>query len=177
MKWFNFDGKGRLTNIQQKMDGDANTVTIAAYTYDDMGAVTEKKIHNARETTSYTYDFTGRQTGVTSPSFSYSLWFDKMPSGMTGARRHDGNLAHVTWNGSTSDDKGGYSFSYDAFGQMTQAKYLQASGQSSWTRTDRFAERGIGDLDDPIVYDKNGNIRSLYRTNDSGGQLHKLEYS
>jgi RHS repeat-associated protein len=156
------------------MDGDAGTVTVASYTYDDMGAVTDKAIHNGSETTSYAYDFAGRQTDVSSPSFSYSLWFDKTPSGMSGGR-HDGNLAHVTWGVSAADQKG-YTFTYDNFGQMTLAKSLQPSG-SSWTTNDKFAERGIANSSAPIIYDKNGNIQSLMRTDANGGQLHKLQYN
>lgn len=172
-KWFNFDDFGRLMNIEQQVDGDGGKVAIASYTYDDMGKVSEKKIHNGRETTSYTYSITGSTTAVNSPSFSYSLWFDKAPQGMTA--RVDGNLAHVTWGNDSAANQKGYTFDYDRFGQMASARYLEHSG-SSWSPTAKYAEQGLS-AGQGIQYDKNGNIKSLLRTDAAGGDLHRLQYN
>lgn len=51
-------------------------VTVAAYTYDDLGRVHTKSIHNGRETTTYAYDLAGRRISASSPSFSYTLGYD-----------------------------------------------------------------------------------------------------
>ena len=139
-KTFNYDNLGRLLDIEQVMSGTTEPVTIASYTYDDMNRVFMKKIHNDLETTEYSYDLLGRQTGVKSRSFEYKLWFDKAPVGLSG--RKDGNLSHVTWG-----NRGGYSFTYDAFGQLADARGIGSS--------DTYREK--------FAYDMNGNITKLER--------------
>ncbi|MDL2319677.1 RHS repeat-associated core domain-containing protein [Alistipes sp. OttesenSCG-928-B03] len=172
-KWFDFDNNGRLNSIRQKMDGDAAVVTIASYTYDDMGNMSEKNIHDNLETTTLTYDIIGRQTGVNSPSFSYNLWFDKAPheSGLSG--RHDGKLAHVTWGNNLEADQKGYTFKYDGFGQLSTSEFL-VPALSYWVPTKRYAELGWGNQG--IAYDKNGNIQDLVRKDEVGRNMHAIQY-
>ncbi len=157
-KTFEYDAQGRLLRIRQQMDGAAEMVTVASHSYDDLGKLVGHEIHGGLEATSYTHDIAGRQTEVSSPSFSYSLWFDKAPAGMTG--RFDGNLSHVT-----SQDRGGYTFAYDRFGQMTAATWMGPSMEADG----KYAERDI-------AYDRNGNIEHLLRTDAAGGVLHELDY-
>ena len=165
-KWFDFDPHGRLRQVRQQIDNDAEVV-IAAYAYDEMGRVAEKDIHNGSETTEYEYSVAGANTGQHSPSFSYDLWFDKVPNSSL-TPRHDGNLAHVTWGNNASADQKGYSMTYDPFGQMTSATYRERSG-SQWNAQTKFAERGI-------TYDRNGNIRTLQRTGNSSAVTDHFTY-
>ncbi|MDR1755723.1 MAG: RHS repeat-associated core domain-containing protein [Culturomica sp.] len=171
-KWFEYDASGRLSAIRQQMQGDSEAVTVAAYTYDGLGNLAQTALHNGLETTSHAYDMAGRQTGTSSPSFSYNLWFDRAPNGLAG--RNDGRLAHVTWGGGSATEAG-YTFSYDGFGQMAAAQALQTAG-AAWTVTDAWAEKGTAGMNTPIEYDRNGNIRSLARTDGNGGMVHSLEY-
>lgn len=165
-KWFNFDAYGRLKNIKQQITG-GDLVTLAAYEYDDMGQVATKKIHNAAETTTYKYSISGASTGISSPSFSYDLWFDKVPSGSGLAARHDGNLAHITWGSNTAGNQKGYKMTYDRFGQMKNAIFLEPSG-SRWNESRKFAEKNM-------TYDLNGNRMTLQRTDANGDEWQDME--
>lgn len=74
-KWFDYDTSGRLVAIRQKITNDQlnGEVTVASYTYDDLGRTEETLIHNGVQTDSHTYRLSGTLVGTTSPSFSYSL--------------------------------------------------------------------------------------------------------
>ena len=167
-KWFDFDTQGRLLRVRQRIDGDANgEVTVASYTYDELGNVKTKGIHGDADVTAYEYDIAGNGIGEESSRFSYKLWLDKSPAaGWEG--RHDGNLACVTWGNDASGNRKGYRFSYDRFGQMTSARFLEHSG-SAWTETEKYAEKNI-------AYDRNGNITALQRTDGTGNLLHDLAF-
>lgn len=168
-KWFNFDSRGRLLNVEQQIAGDTGNgrVRIAEYAYDDMGAVTQKKLHNGIETTHYEYRLTGQQMAAYSPSFSYKLGFDRPADGNLSSRA-DGNLASMVWGtGSTLDN--GYQYTYSKMGELTATSYYQKSGASWASQGSKYAENGI-------EYDLNGNITKMKRYDASSGVLHDLQY-
>lgn len=101
-KWFTYDAYGRLQKIEMEISGDDNgKVTVAAYEYDDLGTVTEKKIHNGKETTEYSRLISGELTSAASPSFSYSLYYNtngsvKRLGGITETIRKSTTTTHIT---------------------------------------------------------------------------------
>lgn len=165
-KWFLYDGFGRLLSIRQRVDGDDTngTITLASYTYDELGNVAEKSIHNQSETQAYTYDLNGRTSAVASPSFSYGLDYEQ--SAVTEAvPRLDGNISALRWGAGSTPDKA-YTYSYDAIGQLAAAAYKTATG-GAWSASEAYAEKNLS-------YDRHGNIQTLLRTGEDGSPLHEL---
>lgn len=152
-KWFTYDAYGRLQKIEMEISGDDNgKVTVAAYEYDDLGTVTEKKIHNGKETTEYSRLISGELTSAASPSFSYSLYYNT-----------NGSVKEVGWNYG-NDSKKYYYYAYNSTDELI-ASALRTQGETST----RYSEFGI-------TYDLNGNMLSLQRCDGSGNSMHDIAY-
>ena len=150
-----YDHRDRLTNIKfltfrdhgekirpprgympgyDKINGK---VTVAAYTYDDLGRVHTKSIHNGRETTTYAYDLAGRRISASSPSFSYTLGYD-FPT-LDGARpRYDGLLSEAVWTTESMAPQA-YTYTYDRAGYLTEGRFWQSKDES-WKPMDLYTE-------------------------------------
>ena len=165
-KWLLYDSFGRLLSIRQRVDGDDTngTVTLASYTYDELGNVAAKSIHDQTETETYAYDLNGRTSAVASPSFSYGLDYEQ--SAVTGTvPRLDGNISALRWGAGTTPDNA-YAYNYDAVGQLAAAAYKTAAG-GAWSASEAYAEKNLS-------YDRHGNIQTLLRTGEDGSPLHEL---
>ena len=168
-KWFDFNSYGRLQQVSQQITGDNtnNKVILAKYTYDELGNIATKAIHNEKQTESYTYDLTGRTISVTSPSFSYALDYEESPIS-SAIPRLDGNICAMRWGSSTTPNKA-YTYTYDHVGQLQSADYKLLSN-NVWNNSSNYKEGGL-------TYDLNGNILTVQRTNSSGAQLHNIAYT
>ena len=165
-KWFNYDNFGRLLSIQQQITGDATNgkVTLASYTYDNLGNVASKSIHNGAETETYTYDLNGRVIASTSPSFSYTLDYEQ--SDLPGATpRLDGQITALRWGAGQTPNRA-YAYTYDPVGQLSAAAYKTATN-GTWSASNAYAEKNL-------TYDRHGNIKTLQRTDANGSVLHEL---
>lgn len=165
-KWFNYDNFGRLLSIQQQITGDATNgkVTLASYTYDNLGNVASKSIHNGAETETYTYDLNGRVIASTSPSFSYTLDYEQ--SDLPGATpRLDGQITALRWGAGQTPNRA-YAYTYDPVGQLSAAAYKTATN-GTWSASNAYAEKNL-------TYDRHGNIKTLQRTDANGSILHEL---
>ena len=61
------------------MTGDTQgKVTLAAYTYDELGRRQGKKLHNGLYDASYTYNVAGEMTGFTSRDLTWMLSYDEL---------------------------------------------------------------------------------------------------
>lgn len=168
-KWFDFDSYGRLQQVSQQITGDNtnNKVILAKYTYDELGNIATKAIHNEKQTESYTYDLTGRTISVTSQSFSYALDYEESPIS-SAIPRLDGNICAMRWGSSTTPNKA-YTYTYDHVGQLQSADYKLLSN-NVWNNSSNYKEGGL-------TYDLNGNILTVQRTNSSGAPLHNIAYT
>ena len=168
-KWLDYDAYGRLLKVRQKITGDPqNEVVLAEYTYDDLGRTVSKKIHGGKEETTFAYDIANRNTGTTSPSFSYKIGYDKsIISGVAG--RRDGLISQITWSNNATGEQKAYAYAYDKTKQYLSASFYEKSG-ATWTANAKYKET-IGS------YDTGGNIQSLQRSNGSGAALHNYTYT
>lgn len=136
-------------------------------TYDEFGQLASKKIHNGNHVSSYSYNISGKITGVASPSFSYYLDYDNL--NVSGATpRYDGGINAFRWKNKSGLEKA-FVYTYDALSQITSAKYKENSG--GWSNTNnRYSVSGI-------TYDHNGNLKTLVRNDKDGKVLHDLKYT
>ncbi len=172
-KVFAHDNQGRLRNVKMKVTGDNanNQVTLASYTYNELGQTTTKSIHNGAEETTYTYDLQGRTIGSESPSFSWWLDFDKNTTGLANGSRYDGNIQTAIWQ-HAGEAKRAYYYAYNALGQITSGAYRQKgtlqNPNGTWSTTNAYKES--------YIYDKSGsgngngadNITSMNRCDKDG---------
>lgn len=168
LKTFTYDRMGRLLSIKQQITGDAENgeVTLVSYTYDDLGTMATKSIHNGLDTECYDYNIAGMIISASSPSFSYRLGFENAVVDSV-STRYDGNLSQIAWSGAEGRQRA-YSYSYDKLGQMTDATFFE-KGSGGWTATTKYSENRL-------QYDKNGNILALKRSDNTGGVLHDIDY-
>ena len=168
-KYYTYDQRGRQLKTEQQITGDNTNgkVILEEYTYNEVGGISQKKLHNGKEIQNYQYHVGGFLTNVTSPSFSYQLDYDKVT--INGAvARYDGNINSMIWKNGSGTEKA-YIYTYDNTGQLTAASYKEKSG-TTWGNTNgRYNVNHI-------AYDRNGNIRYLNRNNATGGILHSLSY-
>ncbi len=165
-KTFAHDNQGRVQNVKMKVTGDNtnNQVTLASYTYNELGQTTTKAIHNGTETTAYTYDLQGRTIGSESPSFSW--WLDFEHTNVDGVlARGDGQLSVARWKTGLDNEKA-YVYTYDPQNQLLDAQFTEKSG-STWTSSEKLREGGI-------TYDINGNILGVTRKSSTGEILQSI---
>ncbi len=162
-KAFAHDNQGRLQNVKMKVTGDNanNQVTLASYTYNELGQTVTKAIHDSTETTRYTYDLQGRTVGSVSPSFSWWLDFEHTSVDRVQARG-DGQISVARWKTGLDNEKA-YIYTYDPQNQLLDAQFAEKTG-SAWTSSEKLREG-------EITYDINGNILGITRKSSTGNVL------
>jgi RHS repeat-associated protein len=189
-KYYTYDFRGRLKNIEQKIEEDNNRkVMLAEMEYNALGQVKTKKIHkNANgsflQNVDYKYNIRGALEAINNPTtqngendlFGIQLYHTDIAglSGVTTTAQYSGNIAGIKWQvfGNNTGLKY-YGYTYDNKGRLTKAdhkEYRRGIGRRRRTYNDRYNVEGI-------TYDKNGNIKSLKRkglVNNSGGETFGL---
>jgi len=165
-----YDHQGRLLNTYHKINSGAEK-TLASLSYNEMGQLLTKKLHVTSGTglqkTDYTYNIRGWLKKINEPDLSggegdffgaellYNEGFEALNgTAMNGAAMYNGNISGIKWkNGSSGSTQKGYGFIYDQINRLTTSKY--GEGTSYTTNVNRY--------DENLTYDKNGNIRKLFR--------------
>ena len=159
----------RLLAVTHKLDSSA-AVTLAQYTYDEVGRVQTKKL--ATETFTYSYNVRSWLTGIAGTRFNQTLAYNGAVNGITPSTlRYNGNIGAVKWKAGDETTERGYQFTYDGLDRLASASY--GEGMSLATNTGRFNEA-------VTEYDKMGNIVSLQRQGmlDCGyGMMDNLTYT
>lgn len=167
-KWLSYDDQGRLLKIEQQVTGDTTNgkVVLAEYSYDDLGRVSTKSIHNGTDVNKFEYTIADQNYYSESDSFTYRLsYYD------------NGNVDRLTWFAGKDSTQGyGYDYTYDRQGQLSDAVLLQPNQISdgstaipTWTVSEKYSEKGM-------TYDANGNLLTLRRSNGTGGSMHDIVY-
>ena len=103
-------------------------IMTACNTYDEQGRLaTNLRNGNTNLQTAYAYNIRSWVTGITSPLFTESLYYNES---------HDGNMP--LWSGNisaqewtTDNTMRGYNFTYDGLSRLTQAAYRENDSSSS----------------------------------------------
>ena len=146
---YTYDHADRLSSVKHRLN-DGTEVVLANYTYDDLGRIQAKKLHNSTHTTSYAYNVRGWTTGITNGNFTQSLTYNNGTAGF------NGNITAMTWTAGGSSHN--YAFTYDGLNRMLNATH----------DTNAYTEKVTG-------YDKNGNITGLQRY--GNGLIDNLTYT
>ena len=155
---YTYDHSDRISSVTHKLNSNA-AVTLASYTYDNKGRMGTKKLHGSSSNQlTYAYNIRNWITGITSSKFTQTLSYGSY---------YNGNISSMNWTANGTSHS--YAFTYDDVNRMLNATH----GTGAYT--EKITE-----------YDKNGNIKYLYRYNNgslvdnltyiySGNQLTKVE--
>lgn len=136
---YEYDHMGRKRKTWEKINSGTE-VLLAENTYNEVGQLREKKLHNGMQTTAYSYNPRGWLKSISSPEFSEVMYYEDALSGTTA--NYNGNISNVQWS-FDNISQGSFSYSYDKLNRLR-------SGISP----------GLGEI---LSYDRMGNILSLAR--------------
>ena len=145
---YSYDYADRLLKVQHKLDSNT-IVTLAEYTYDDLGRVKQKKLGGTTHSSTYSYNIRNWLTGITGSKFTQTLTYNNGTAG------YNGNITAMGWT--ANGDSHHYDFAYDGLSRLTSATH--GAG--------RFTEKVTS-------YDKNGNIKGLQRYGQTGASTYGL---
>jgi RHS repeat-associated protein len=191
-----YDHRGRVLKTYSTLDSGPRII-LASSNYNELGQLIEKNIHSTNygasflQSNDYRYNIRGWLTHINNSQltndgtynndgndlFGMQLLYNDAPESINGTNttaQYNGNVAAIKWSVnnlvSASTEKI-YGFSYDPLNRLLSASYAGKSN-GSWTA-------GVGNFNESLTYDKNGNILSLNRYGLFGGaqqQIDQLAY-
>ena len=141
-----YDHMGRLVNTYEKINTQ-DEVLLVANTYNEIGQLQQKRLHDGLQATVYTYNERGWLKSNISDQFSESLDYQESSS-----PQWNGNISAQHWGSNgvlTFPNK--FAYSYDALNRLTSA-----------------SSTGIV-MSESIDYDAMGNISHLSRNSGTAG--------
>ena len=161
VRTYSYDHAGRLLTVKHKLDA-LGEVTLVNNVYDDLGRLQSKSLHgSAVNKQTYAYNIRNWLTGVSGSKFTQNLYYNTG----NGVVKYNGSISSMTWKSGNESTVRGYKFTYDGLDRMLNATYGETASIS--TNANRFSENVTG-------YDKNGNIKSLQRYDQTGASAYGL---
>ncbi|MEP2025838.1 DUF6443 domain-containing protein, partial [Reichenbachiella sp.] len=154
-----YDLLGRVLAVYHEIGGVEQQ--IASYTYNELGQVIEKNIHeeagNYLQSIDFDYNIRGWLEGINnvnldeSEAAAGSDLFGMQMHYNQGAtnNKYNGNIGAIRWNTAGEDAISKYNYTYDRANRLTAADWKKGVD--------------VGDFDMTATYDVNGNITSLNR--------------
>ncbi|MCQ2164250.1 MAG: DUF6443 domain-containing protein [Bacteroidales bacterium] len=174
---YTYDQRGRKLTCSRSVSGDETgdmALATVTYSYDELGRPSGKTVTGANGSTfideDIDLDIHGWTTGITAKrNGSVPFFFENLsytnPSISISTARFDGNISEITSVHNTANASNAlsiYSYSYDGMKRLTDARH---TGQNiTLTESNINTERNI-------TYDRDGNITSLTRYDESGTPL------
>ncbi|WP_158800298.1 DUF6443 domain-containing protein [Pedobacter sp. L105] len=138
-----YDHQGRLVNTYKNINSQGE-ILLSKNTYNEIGQLQQKSLHNGLQNTSYTYNERGWLKSLTSNEFSERLNYE------------DGTVAQ--WNGNISGQ---------SWGTATTLPNVFTYGYDLLNRLSSANSTGVV-MGESISYDFNGNIAQLTRDGTTG---------
>jgi RHS repeat-associated protein len=175
---YTYDHMDRPKTVDEGYNGNA-AVRIAAYEYNELGQLVDRKLHSTNSGTSYLqsvdyrYNIQGQMTSInnsglsvdsrnddTNDVFGMELLYSQADAGIGNSGYFNGMLSAVKWKvnapGVATGNERSYRFAYDKLMRLNAAVYAERSGGGAWNNNGAFDEKNIS-------YDLNGNILTLQR--------------
>lgn len=181
-----YDHADRIIQIQQSNYTGSSFTVVAAYEYNELGQLVDKKLHSTNGITflqslDFRWNIRNQLVSVNNSSltsdagitndesndlFGLQILYNTFDAGISNANLYNGLISGVKWSSKTNStpDEKSYSFEYDKLNRLKNAFYKgKAYGTSTWTKE-------VGAFDEKnISYDYNGNILTLKRYKSSSG--------
>jgi RHS repeat-associated protein len=177
-KKFCYDHEERLKTIIYKIsdgpnDKEAKEVIGAAYTYNDLGQVVLKSMHQTATMkvpafyVGYSHHLHGMIKGISNKLFEQQIYYDTRQDGSQGYL--NGNVSELfhRFDDKTDSDLRGQKFAYDYLNRLKGNTNTSNSGDGykPWNNTET------------MTYDPNGNIITLQRSKDGFGPIDAMTYT
>ncbi len=173
-----YDHMGRPTTTTFSYDG-ATAVTLSENTYDEIGRLEKKTLHNGNQEADYSYNIRGWLTRINDPDDSYTIgkaFSEELYYNTTGelanlspVAQYNGNLSGMRWRNDNTT-RSAYAYRYDGLNRLTKGDYGSITTTGNVTNTSNYDLYSVG-------YDANGNITGLNRKNSSGTDRENLAYT
>ncbi|MEO1253377.1 MAG: DUF6443 domain-containing protein [Bacteroidota bacterium] len=157
---FDYDQMNRLTTCDHTLD-NGEPIRLFTNTYNEIGELIEKDLHNDQQSIDYAYNIRGWLTSINDSDLSTStdgdlfgmeLLYDEQNGALNNDQLYNGNISAIKWSGSGSmSNELAYTYSYDQLNRLKTASHFENT-----TATTKYGVGGIN-------YDMNGNILSLQR--------------
>jgi RHS repeat-associated protein len=171
-----------LLSQTQKINTQAEEV-IVQNSYDELGKLIRKGIGGTTtqarlQNIDYTYNIQGWLKGINDVNnlgtdlFGFKLNYNTKEIGSTNALQYNGNISETIWrtaNDVSTNKTRAYAYQYDALSRITGADY-GIKTTTSFNLASGF-DMGVG------LYDKNGNIKTLWRDNMANTKIDQLSYT
>ncbi|KZS41509.1 hypothetical protein AWE51_21105 [Aquimarina aggregata] len=152
---FTYDHVARLLTQTQQINSQTPE-TIVSNTYDEIGQLASKEVGGGLQDVDYTYNVRGwlksinQGTTANGDLFGFAIDYNSETNPL-----YNGNIAKTSWQTANDNVTRSYAYTYDALNRL---KYGAFTGTNP----------GSAEYDMGVSYDKNGNIKDLYRF-DAGG--------
>jgi RHS repeat-associated protein len=163
---YDYFDSGQLRGVYAKLNNAAAEEVLATYTYDSLGRVQQKVYGGTAQKQRYKYNIRGWLTEINNPAstsatdyFAMKLGYDTPEvagAGVVG--QYGGSISSMVWRTKMVDgtqNKKGYGFAYDGLDRLKGSSYATGENLSA---SGAYTEKSL-------LYDENGNIKSLTRTN------------
>jgi RHS repeat-associated protein len=173
---FTYSDQDRLTKQTQEINNSGVKQLIASNTYNELGELTSKYIGGSNTTgttglqkVNFKYNIRGWLTDINDVAnlsngsdpqdlfafkINYNIVQDQLP-GYTGIRLYNGNISETYWVTASDYKLRKYGYKYDNINRLKDAVYM------------RPGTTFLGNYNESLTYDKNGNITTLYRTGEN----------
>ncbi len=140
--YYEYDQTGRLTNTWHTIDKQPR-VLMSQISYDNLGRVSMKRLHDNKEAISYKYNIRSQLSFIRSSKFREDLFYNEIRSGNTPC--YNGNIASVYWKVGPESYYREFKFTYNNSGWLKGASYYKNGSANSSYNTSYY-------------YDKQGNM-------------------
>ncbi len=168
---FTYSDQDRLTKQTHQINGGTKQL-IASHTYNELGELISKKVGGsdltattALQKVDFKYNIRGWLTDINDIAnltigsdpqdlFAFKINYNSVQneSGYTGIPLHNGNISETYWKSASDNKLRKYGYKYDNLNRLKDAIYMRPSTAV------------LGNFNESLTYDKNGNILSLNRT-------------
>lgn len=185
-----YDHMNRPTRTRHQVNSNAE-ITLVELKYNELGQVVEKNLHsenngiNFLQSLDYTYNIQGWLNNINNSNLNNDGVLNNDANDLFGMQffyenavdigntpRYNGNITGISWksaNTNTSTNQRAYRYIYDGLGRLIEGKFADKPS-TTWNFEGKMDERSI-------TYDKNGNITTLLRTDNSAATLDNFSYT
>ncbi len=148
-----YDHAGRLLTTHYQLR-DNPKILLAQNTYDELGRLATKYLHNQTDTIGYEYNIRNWATRIKDGGFDEKIYYNANLPG-TATPLYNGNISATSWTYKNVINC--YKFNYDSFNRLTYS-----------SMGDNLA------YEESLDYDKQGNIIRLFRSDKIGSTIDYL---
>lgn len=160
---YTYDHANRLLTTAYTYGNDT-PVTLQSFSYDELGRVRKRTIHDAMDSICFSYNIRNQITSIRSAEFEEKLYYTTVCPlvSVMGFRCYNGNIATSTWTyGNTVN---GYLYYYDKLNRLGSTYSILNGTFWDYYYSENFH------------YDEQGNIRDLVRW-DNADSMNQLWFS